>query len=104
MDCSRCNAEAVVKRGSAAYCAKCALARDWEDVIAMVQEEQIDMESVEMVELQDNKKVKKSAPAPQADAEPAPDGDAADDKQPASVAADANGSGPSDELPADPFA
>lgn len=80
MDCSRCSAEAVVKRGSAAYCAKCALARDWEDVIAMVQEERVDV----------------AAPATKATAKAT----AAAPK----VAAESNGSAGSDDLPADPFA
>ena len=87
MNCTRCNAEAVVKRGSAAYCAKCALARDWEDVIAIVQEERVDLDTVEEVELKGNKKVKKAAKG----------------KEPATVAADSNGSS-GDDLPADPFA
>ncbi len=44
MNCSRCGAaEAVVKRDAAFYCAKCALARDWEEVIALVQEERVDV-------------------------------------------------------------
>lgn len=78
MDCSRCNAEAVVKRGSAAYCAKCALARDWEDVIAMVQEDRVDVAPAQ-------KATAKAAAAPK-------------------VAADSNGNPASDDLPADPFA
>ena len=42
MDCSRCgSAEAVVKRDAAFYCGRCALARDWEEVIALVQEERM---------------------------------------------------------------
>lgn len=96
MNCSRCNAEAVVKRGSAAYCAKCALARDWEDVIAIVQEERVDIDAIEEVELQGSVKVKKSE-AEAARAEEA-------DKAPAAVAVEGNGSAASDELPADPFA
>jgi hypothetical protein len=44
MNCSRCGAaEAVLKRDAAFYCGKCALARDWEQVIALVQEERVDM-------------------------------------------------------------
>jgi hypothetical protein len=88
LNCTRCNAEAVVKRGSAAYCAKCALARDWEDVIAIVQEDRVDLDAVAPVELSGNKKVTK------VDAK----------KEAAAVAADGNGSGPADDLPADPFA
>ncbi len=42
MNCSRCGAaEAVLKRDAAFYCGKCALARDWEEVIALVQEERV---------------------------------------------------------------
>ena len=42
MNCSRCGAaEAVVKRDAAFYCGKCALARDWEEVVALVQEERV---------------------------------------------------------------
>ena len=91
MNCTRCNAEAVVKRGSAAYCAKCALARDWEDIIAIVQEDRVDLDEVVEVELQGNKKVKKAAKK-----DPV--------KEPAAVAADSNGSGANEDLPADPFA
>ena len=90
MNCSRCNAEAVVKRGSAAYCAKCALARDWEDVITIVQEDTVDIEAVVEVELKGDKKVKKAAK------------DKA--KEPAAVTADSNGSAAAEDLPADPFA
>jgi hypothetical protein len=44
MNCSRCGAaEAVVKRDAAFYCGKCALARDWEEVIALVQEERVNV-------------------------------------------------------------
>ncbi|MBT8208491.1 MAG: hypothetical protein KJO18_09470 [Acidimicrobiia bacterium] len=37
MTCSRCGQEAAVKRDAAFYCGKCAMARDWEDVIAILQ-------------------------------------------------------------------
>ena len=37
MECSRCGGEAVVKRDNAVYCGKCALARDWEEIIHVVQ-------------------------------------------------------------------
>jgi hypothetical protein len=43
MTCARCGGEAAVKRDNAFYCAKCAMARDWEEVIAIVQEERVDM-------------------------------------------------------------
>ncbi len=38
MMCSRCGAEAAIRREAAYYCGKCAVARDWGDVIAMVQD------------------------------------------------------------------
>jgi RNA polymerase subunit RPABC4/transcription elongation factor Spt4 len=41
--CSRCSAEAVVKRGAATYCAKCALARDWEEIVMIVQEDRVEV-------------------------------------------------------------
>ncbi|MDH3730338.1 MAG: hypothetical protein OES13_04335 [Acidimicrobiia bacterium] len=85
MDCSRCNAEAIVKRGNAAYCAKCALARDWEDVIAIVQEDRVDV-------------------GPAGEAEAPGEKPAAKAAAPAAVAVESNGSPDSDDLPADPFA
>ena len=36
--CTRCGASAVVKRGDQSYCGKCALTRDWEEIIAVVQD------------------------------------------------------------------
>ncbi len=41
MECSRCGGEAVVKRDNAVYCGKCALARDWEEVIHVVQADRL---------------------------------------------------------------
>ena len=41
MECSRCGGEAVVKRDNAVYCGRCALARDWEEVIHVVQSERL---------------------------------------------------------------
>lgn len=93
MNCSRCSAEAIVKRGSAAYCAKCALARDWEDVIALVQEERVDLGAVDVVELDGSNRItKKQAVASASGA-----------KSPAVVAVDGNGRAAADP-PADPFA
>ena len=93
MNCSRCSAEAIVKRGSAAYCAKCALARDWEDVIALVQEERVDLEAVDVVELDGSNRItRKKAVASASGA-----------KAPAVVAVDGNGRAAADP-PADPFA
>ena len=37
MTCSRCSAEATIRHDDAYYCGRCAVARDWGDVIAMVQ-------------------------------------------------------------------
>jgi hypothetical protein len=80
MDCSRCGAaEAVVKRDAAFYCGKCALARDWEEVIALVQEERVSVSADPSVEFD---------VGASEDAEPAP----------------ATAGSPNGELPADPFA
>ena len=38
MRCSRCGATAVVTRGEQYFCGRCALARDWEEIIAIAQE------------------------------------------------------------------
>ena len=43
MECSRCGGEAVVKRDNAVYCGKCALARDWEEIIHVVQMERLSL-------------------------------------------------------------
>ena len=45
MECSRCGGEAVVKRDNAVYCGKCALARDWEEVIHVVQADRIALDT-----------------------------------------------------------
>ncbi len=80
MDCSRCGAaEAVVKRDAAFYCGKCALARDWEEVIALVQEERVSVSVDSSVEF---------------------DVGASEDAEPEPAAAGS----PKGELPADPFA
>lgn len=44
--CSRCSAEAAVKRDSAFYCGKCAMARDWEEIIAVVQADRVERATV----------------------------------------------------------
>ena len=36
MLCTRCGAAAVVKRGEQYFCGRCALTRDWEEIIAVV--------------------------------------------------------------------
>ncbi len=38
MRCSRCGASAVVTRGQNYFCGRCALAHDWEEIIAIAQE------------------------------------------------------------------
>jgi len=42
MLCTRCGASAVVKRGEQYYCGKCALTRDWEEIIAVVQDTRVE--------------------------------------------------------------
>jgi hypothetical protein len=37
MLCSRCGDTAVVQRGSTYYCGRCALTRDWEEIVRIVQ-------------------------------------------------------------------
>ena len=77
MNCSRCGAaEAVVKRDAAFYCGKCALARDWEEVIALVQEERVTVSASLSVEF-----------------------DVGAGEEPEAAAA----ASPNGELPADPF-
>ena len=44
MECSRCGGEAVVKRDNAVYCGKCALARDWEEIIHVVQMDRLTLD------------------------------------------------------------
>ncbi len=38
MTCSRCGAEAAIKRDNAYYCGRCAVSRDWGEIIAVVQD------------------------------------------------------------------
>ena len=38
MRCCRCGASAVVTRDQLYYCGRCALARDWEEIIALAQD------------------------------------------------------------------
>jgi hypothetical protein len=45
LECSRCGGEAVVKRDNAVYCGKCALARDWEEVIHVVQADRLTIDT-----------------------------------------------------------
>ena len=112
MTCSRCSAEAVVKRDAAYYCGKCAMARDWEEIISIVQSDAasaavVDFGAVEPVSAvaaqpEPEVEVIKAEPEPLAAtpepvAEQAPTPDEAEEPM---VAAAATGS----DLPADPFA
>lgn len=109
MTCSRCTAEAVVKRGNTAYCAKCALIRDWEEIIQIVQEDRIAMgPNLDFPASAPAAAKKKTAGAKAAPAEDeAPNGQAgASTKEKAATGARAKGdpSGNGSSLPADPFA
>ena len=42
MKCTRCGADAVVKRGDAYFCGTCAIARDWQELITMVQDARVE--------------------------------------------------------------
>lgn len=119
MTCSRCSAEAVVKRDAAYYCGKCAMARDWEEIIAIVQADaapvskvdfgapsaapaDADPEPVVEVIKAEPEPVAKPAPAPEPAAEPEVEVISADPEpvaEPVVAAAAA-----ANELPADPFA
>ena len=87
MECSRCGGEAVVKRDNAVYCGKCALARDWEEVIHVVQADRLAI---------DTKPAGKS-PA----SKPAA---ISVDSEPVEVQAEAEPAAATEAPPADPFA
>ena len=38
MTCNRCGADAAIKRDNAFYCGRCAVERDWGEIIAKVQD------------------------------------------------------------------
>ncbi len=127
MNCSRCGAaEAVLKRDAAFYCGKCALARDWEEVIALVQEERVAVGGATIdfgdapapaaapaprpaatpptpVDPAPAAAAPAPAPAAPAPAAPAP-APAAAAPAPAAAAPTASPNGSSGALPADPFA
>ncbi len=42
MKCSRCNGDAVVRRGEAYYCGKCAVSADWQQLIATIQDARVE--------------------------------------------------------------
>ena len=104
MTCSRCGAEAVVKRENAFYCGKCAMARDWEEIIAIVQN---DSSHEAMIDFNaPTTPPRTAAPDPVPAAAPAPSPapavvNAAVPPAPAPAGV-SNGSG-GGELPADPF-
>ncbi len=101
MNCTRCGgAEAVVKRDAAFYCGKCALARDWEEVIALVQEERVMVgrASGPTVDFGAAEAPKPAAPAAPAAVPEAAADDPAPDPEPAPAASAGA------DLPADPFA
>ncbi|MDH3471916.1 MAG: hypothetical protein OEM94_11425 [Acidimicrobiia bacterium] len=103
MNCTRCNAEAVIKRGNTAYCAKCALARDWEEIIMVVQEGRVDPAPTVSFDDDGNETSPKKAGVSKAEQKAAPEEKAAP-KEKAKVAADPESNGSSDDFPADPFA
>ena len=86
MECSRCGGEAVVKRDNAVYCGKCALARDWEAVIHVVQADRL---TIDTKPAAGGPASKPAATAVDSEAAPA------EDAEPAAVVA---------APPADPFA
>ena len=82
MECSRCGGEAVVKRENAVYCGKCALARDWEEVIPVAQADRMAIDNKPSGGAPAGKRAENpvdgqtSAPAPEVPATPsAPSGD-----------------------------
>jgi hypothetical protein len=42
MKCSRCNADAVVRRGESSYCGTCSISVDWQTLIAAIQDARVD--------------------------------------------------------------
>ena len=42
MKCTGCGADAVVKRGENYYCGTCAITRDWQELISLVQDAKVD--------------------------------------------------------------
>jgi hypothetical protein len=41
MICIRCGDSAVVKRDDGYYCGKCALTRDWQEIVGVIQDAQV---------------------------------------------------------------
>lgn len=42
MECSRCGGDAVVKRDDSLFCGECAINRDWQEIIALVQDARVE--------------------------------------------------------------
>jgi len=42
MECTRCGGDAVVKRADEFFCGKCAIAADWQSIIASVQDARVE--------------------------------------------------------------
>jgi hypothetical protein len=89
VECTRCGGEAVVKRDNAVYCGKCALARDWQEIIHVVQNDRMSFSS----------KPPASAPPSKPESAPASDPIAAPEPE-----EQANPTPPKPEVKADPFA
>ncbi|NQV06320.1 hypothetical protein HQ535_07200 [bacterium] len=43
MQCNRCGETAVVKRAETFFCGKCALTRDWQEIIDLVQDGRVEV-------------------------------------------------------------
>lgn len=44
MQCTRCGATAVVKRGDDYLCGRCGVTRDWQEIIAVLQDARVETE------------------------------------------------------------
>jgi hypothetical protein len=42
MVCIRCGEPAIVKRDDGFYCGKCALTRDWQEIVGVIQDARVD--------------------------------------------------------------
>ena len=42
MECIRCGAGAVVKKDEGYFCGTCAIRRDWQEIIALVQDARVE--------------------------------------------------------------
>ncbi len=69
MECTRCGGEAVVKRDNAVYCGKCAMARDWQEIIHVVQTDKLLIDTKPKGSKPKSKSPETSAPATDAPVE-----------------------------------